>query len=61
MIIDTARQAGLSKSSVSRVLQQSPAVREETRVPVRQAMADLGCVYNRPAASMRAAEVLRQK
>lgn len=52
-IIDVAREAGVSKSTVSLVLQNSPAVREETRVLVRQAMADLGYVYNRAAANMR--------
>ncbi len=52
-IIDVARQAGVSKSTVSLVLQNSAAVREETRLAVRQAMADLGYVYNRAAANMR--------
>ena len=52
-IIDVARQAGVSKSTVSLVLQNSATVREETRVLVRQAMADLGYVYNRAAANMR--------
>lgn len=52
-IIDVAKQAGISKSTVSLVLQNSPAVREETRVLVRQAMADIGYVYNRAAANMR--------
>jgi LacI family transcriptional regulator len=52
-IIDVARQAGVSKSTVSLVLQNSAVVREETRVAVRQAMADLGYVYNRAAANMR--------
>lgn len=54
-IIDVALKAGVSKSTVSLVLQNSPAVREETRVQVRQAMADLGYVYNRAAANMRMA------
>ena len=52
-IIDVARKAGVSKSTVSLVLQNSPAVRTETRVQVRQAMADIGYVYNRAAANMR--------
>jgi LacI family transcriptional regulator len=52
-IIDVARHAGISKSTVSLVLQNSPSVREETRALVRQAMADLGYVYNRAAANMR--------
>lgn len=52
-IIDVARKAGVSKSTVSLVLQNSPTVREETRVQVRQAMAEIGYVYNRAAANMR--------
>jgi LacI family transcriptional regulator len=54
-IIDVAQKAGVSKSTVSLVLQNSPAVREETRVLVRQTMADLGYVYNRAAANLRMA------
>ncbi len=52
-IIDVARVAGVSKSTVSLVLQASPLVKEETRVHVKQAMLDLGYVYNRNAANMR--------
>lgn len=52
-IIDVARVAGVSKSTVSLVLQNSPSVRDATRDQVRQAMADLGYVYNRSAANMR--------
>jgi LacI family transcriptional regulator len=52
-IIDVALKAGVSKSTVSLVLQNSASVREETRLQVRQAMADLGYVYNRAAANMR--------
>jgi LacI family transcriptional regulator len=52
-IIDVAKGAGVSKSTVSLVLQDSPQVREETRQQVRQAMADLGYVYNRAAATLR--------
>lgn len=54
-IIDVARAAGVSKSTVSLVLQQSPVVRAETRQSVQQAMADLGYVYNRAAATLRSA------
>lgn len=54
-IIDVARRAGVSKSTVSLVLQQSPLVRDETREEVRRAMADLGYVYNRSAANLRSA------
>jgi LacI family transcriptional regulator len=52
-IIDVARVAGVSKSTVSLVLQASPLVKEETRVQVKQAMLDIGYVYNRNAANMR--------
>ena len=52
-IIDVAKNAGVSKSTVSLVLQNSPSVREQTRVKVRQAMAAVGYVYNRAAANMR--------
>jgi LacI family transcriptional regulator len=52
-IIDVAKKAGVSKSSVSLVLQNSYGVSDDTRVMVRQAMADIGYVYNRAAANMR--------
>jgi LacI family transcriptional regulator len=54
-IIDVATLAGVSKSTVSLVLQQSPLVKAETREDVRRAMADLGYVYNRAAATLRSA------
>lgn len=54
-IIDVARRAGVSKSTVSLVLQNSPAVREQTRSQVRDAMAEIGYVYNRAAANLRSA------
>ena len=54
-IIDVATLAGVSKSTVSLVLQQSPLVKQETREDVRRAMADLGYVYNRAAANLRSA------
>ena len=53
-ILDVAKQAGVSKSTVSLVLQGNSAVKEATRVAVRQAMADIGYVYNRAAATLRA-------
>lgn len=52
-ILDVAKQAGVSKSTVSLVLQGNNAVKEATRVTVRQAMADIGYVYNRSAATLR--------
>lgn len=52
-IVDVAQAAGVSKSTVSLVLQRSPLVREETRRAVEAAMASLGYVYNRAAANLR--------
>ncbi len=56
-IIDVARSAGVSKSTVSLVLQKSPLVSVKTREDVLKAMADLGYVYNRAAANLRSAQV----
>jgi LacI family transcriptional regulator len=56
-IIDVARAAGVSKSTVSLVLQNSPAVSDRTREDVRRAMAELGYVYNRAAANLRSAQI----
>ncbi len=55
-VIDLARSAGVSKSTVSLVLQGSPLVRDETRARVNRAMQDLGYVYNRGAANLRQAK-----
>ncbi len=52
-IKDVARAAGVSKSTVSLVLQNNPAVKAETRVSVQKAMARIGYVYNRAAATLR--------
>jgi LacI family transcriptional regulator len=54
-IIDIAREAGVSKSTVSLVLMMSPQVKAETRERVTRAMDALGYVYNRGAASLRRA------
>ena len=56
-IIDVAREAGVSKSTVSLVVQNSPLVKTETTHLVRQVMATLGYVYNRSAANLRSANV----
>lgn len=56
-IIDVAKAAGVSKSTVSLVLQNSSAVSTKTREDVRKAIADLGYVYNRAAANLRSAQV----
>ncbi|MFY8274659.1 LacI family DNA-binding transcriptional regulator [Pseudoalteromonas sp. SSDWG2] len=53
-IIDVARQAGVSKSTVSLVINNADNVSANTKEKVRQAMAELGYVYNRGAASLRA-------
>ncbi len=52
-IVDVAQAAGVSKSTVSLVLQDSPLVKAETRGQVQKAMLDIGYVYNRAAANMR--------
>jgi LacI family transcriptional regulator len=56
-IIDVARVAGVSKSTVSLVLQESALVKGETRALVKAAMASTGYVYNRAAANLRTANV----
>lgn len=53
-IVDVARQAGVSKSTVSLVLSGSELVAEATRRRVTEAMGALGYVYHRGAASLRA-------
>src|SRR5438128_1744815 len=52
-IMDLALQAGVSKSTVSLVLRNSPLIRPETAARVREAAEQLGYVYNRQAASLR--------
>jgi len=54
-ILDIAREAGVSKSTVSLVLQGSALIRPETAVKVRKAIEDVGYVYNRGAANLRKA------
>lgn len=56
-ILDVARAAGVSKSTVSLVLQSSPLVKPATAEAVRAAMAETGYVYNRAAASLRSTGV----
>ena len=56
-IVDVARAAGVSKSTVSNVLQNSPLVRPATRALVERAMGELNYVYNRSAANLRGADV----
>ncbi len=55
-IIDVARHAGVSKSTVSLVLQNSPLVKKATRKAVEDSMRALNYVYNRSAANLRGAD-----
>lgn len=55
-IWDIAREAGVSKSTVSLVLQGSDLIRPDTAAKVRKAIADTGYVYNRGAANLRKAQ-----
>ena len=52
-IIDVARHAGVSKSTVSLVLQNSPLVKPSTREAVGRSIEALNYVYNRSAAQLR--------
>ncbi|SAK46957.1 ribose operon repressor [Caballeronia pedi] len=52
-ILDIARTAGVSKSTVSLVLQENPRIPADTAEKVRQAARQLGYVYNRGAAALR--------
>jgi len=52
-IIDVARHAGVSKSTVSLVLQNSPLVKDTTKHLVEESMGALNYVYNRSAANLR--------
>lgn len=52
-ILNVAREAGVSKSTVSLVLRQSPLVRADTAFKVHAAIERIGYVYNRAAAQMR--------
>src|SRR5258706_6822090 len=52
-ITDVANAAGVSKSTVSLVLQSSPLIAPETAERVRKSVAALGYVYNRRAADLR--------
>jgi DNA-binding LacI/PurR family transcriptional regulator len=52
-LMDVARHCGVSRATVSLVLNDSPLVAEQTAKRVRQAMSELGYVYNRAAAALR--------
>ena len=55
-ILDIAREAGVSKSTVSLVLQGSDLIKPDTAAKVRKAIAETGYVYNRGAANLRKAQ-----
>jgi LacI family transcriptional regulator len=55
-IVDVARRAGVSKSTVSLVLGGSSLVAETTRERVSDAMSELGYIYHRGAATLRGAK-----
>ncbi|MCL7931692.1 LacI family DNA-binding transcriptional regulator [Halomonas llamarensis] len=50
---DIAIHAGVSRSTVSLVLRESPLVAERTRLKVQRSIKALGYVYNRGAATLR--------
>ena len=52
-VTDLARAAGVSRSTVSLVLRNSPLVKRETGRRVEEAIDHLGYVYNRSAANLR--------
>ena len=55
-IVDVARRAGVSKSTVSLVLGGSSLVAASTRERVGDAMTELGYIYHRGAATLRGAK-----
>jgi LacI family transcriptional regulator len=55
-IVDVARRAGVSKSTVSLVLSGSSLVADATRQRVSEAMSDLDYIYHRGAATLRGAK-----
>jgi LacI family transcriptional regulator len=55
-IVDVARRAGVSKSTVSLVISGSRLVAEATRARVSLAMNELGYIYHRGAATLRGAK-----
>ena len=54
-LADVAQRAGVSRATASLVLRDSPLVARSTRERVQAAVEELGYVYNRGAATLRAA------
>jgi LacI family transcriptional regulator len=52
-LADVSNHAGVSRSTASLVLNNSPEIPETTKARVRASMAELGYVYDRRAASLR--------
>lgn len=52
-LLDVAEHAGVSRATASLVLNDSPLVAHATRERVKDAMSELGYVYDRAAASLR--------
>jgi LacI family transcriptional regulator len=52
-LLDVAKHCGVSRATVSLVLNDSPLGAEKTRIRVKEALAEMGYVYNRAAASLR--------
>lgn len=52
-LVDVGREAGVSRSTVSLVLNGSPLVADATRTRVEEAIEAVGYVYNRGAAGLR--------
>ncbi len=57
-LLDVSERAGVSRSTASLVLRGSSRISAETSHRVRDAMAELGYVYNRQAASMRQSQTM---
>ena len=53
---DVAHHAGVSKSTVSLVLQDSTQVKQQTREKILRSIEETGYVYNRKAAGLRQAQ-----
>jgi LacI family transcriptional regulator len=53
-LLDVAERAGVSRATASLVIRNSPLVSATTRASVERVMAELGYVYDRGAARMRA-------